>query len=110
MSKLDGFKAGDRFRAVLEGVVVSTPDKEGDLLVQWDGFDKGDHEYLFLSMSEAPTFAITRIDPPLKVGDMVRFASGTIKWELVAIRGDKGVLVSENDNPAIIPFSDLRRA
>lgn len=106
MSKLDGIKAGDRVRIGLEGTVSETGDY---LSVTLDGWRVPSR--LYNSAVDAPTFQITRIDPPLKIGDRVvsvlrsgGLADDDRPMELVAFLKDGRIVVEypAGDNTNVI--------
>lgn len=91
MSKLDGYKEGDRFAVTIHGTVRSDPDSDGDMRVIYDGISSS--EYIFSDVAAEPTFQITRIEPAFKVGDEVRPTEGGRHMEVVAILKDGRVVV-----------------
>lgn len=90
MSKLDGYKVGDRVRVTFEGVVQGRVETDPDLPVIWDGGRTC--RYINAYNAEAPTFHIERIAQPVKVGDMVKHRGRNTTFEVVAIRGDEAIL------------------
>lgn len=82
MSKLDGYKAGDRVRLVMEGVMgVKAEHDDKKLRVTLDG---GSCSLgLWGGEIDAPTFQITRIEPAFKVGDEV-FVMGSQRATIIA--------------------------
>lgn len=108
MNKLDGIKAGDRVRVLKEGVVFADVDKDGDILIKWDGRNVSD--YLWKQEINAPTFTIEKIEPPIAVGDRVTWGTGVDVYELVAIRGDRAVLWSAGySSSTSVSISSLHR-
>lgn len=108
MSKLDGYKVGDRVRVTFEGVVQGRVETDPDLPVIWDGGRTC--RYINAYNAEAPTFHIERIAQPVKAGDMVTIKQGGGHiWEVVAIRHGYAVLWCDGmANSA--PLSELERA
>lgn len=70
MSKLDGIKAGDRVRVVMEGEMVDAMSND-EVAFQIDGHGGQRTNWLMKSQVAEPTFQITRIEPAFKVGDGV---------------------------------------
>jgi len=89
-----GIKPGDRVRVTFTGRVVSP--RNGALDVIQDG--EGSQEPIWFTRDDLSEegFQIERIDPPLKVGDRVRFKRGygddRVSFELVAFREGQCVL------------------
>lgn len=90
MSKLDGYKSGDRFEVTMRGTVTFESDKDGDLVVQMDSSDVSG--YLFAKVASDPHFQITRIEPALAIGD-----------EVIILGKDKGKVLGflSNGNVAV---------
>jgi len=90
MSKLDGYKEGDRVRVTFEGVLKHP--EASIIYVQADGSDYSSTFYPGAQLS--PTFQIERIEQPLAPGETVRLrdTKNARPYELVAIRNDSGVL------------------
>lgn len=70
MSKLDGYKKGDRFMMTVAGTVSREIDSDGDLLVRFDGAEGGS-DFIWSRMASGKDFQITRIEPVFRVGDEV---------------------------------------
>ena len=69
MSKFDGLKVGDRVRITHEATVKQAADKDGGILVIYDG--AGASDYVLGRVADRKTFQITVIEKPLAVGDAV---------------------------------------
>lgn len=92
MSKLDGIKAGDRVKIVMEGVMgVKAEHDDKKLRVTLDG---GCYSFgLWSGEIDAPTFQITRIESAFKVGDEVVQFGFDQKNTVVAILKDGRLVV-----------------
>lgn len=107
-SKLEGIKPGDRVRVTFEGVFGSM---EREPWMSDDPFsivfDGGESRWFPKRMANAPTFQIERIEPPLAVGDRVRF--GGFHGAIKGIDGTRA-WVSYDDGSYGSPFMpDLKR-
>lgn len=107
MSKLDGYKVGDRVRVTFEGVVQGRVETDPDLPVIWDGGRTC--RYINAYNAEAPTFHIERIAQPVKVGGHVYIGEGPMKFMVTHIDEDLAVLWNGKYATAH-PLSDLRHA
>lgn len=107
MNKLDGIKEGDRVRIVFEGTVVDF-DSSMKVCVQPDN-QEGYSWILSDGVTNAHTFQIERIEPPVQVGDMVTWGTGQYSFELVAIRGEYGIVFQLGSGSDCRIMSDLRR-
>lgn len=98
MSKLDGLKEGDRVRITFEGT-ISDYDSSMKVCVTPDN-QVGYSWILSDGVTNAPTFQIERIEPPLAVGDAVknvycRYHSKTGKLEsIIHFDGSEYAVVS----------------
>lgn len=94
MSKLDGIKPGDRVRVTFEARVLEGDEYSSDTLgVALDGSHAGECVLFPARQRNASTFQIERIDPPLKVGDRVRFLSNEMSTT--------GVILAFDPHPVI---------
>ena len=119
MSKLDGIKPGDRVRVTFEGVYTGGEYTIDGISVFYPAGDKvmirADHSHESIVWREneinAPTFQIERIEPPLKVGDRVRYLSNpkSTTGVIVAFDGPLAVIRFEPTAPLAQSYYDAVR-
>ena len=89
MNKLNGIKKGDAVEVTFRGRVDGLGPRTLDVIM--DGAD--DPNILCANAIAAPSFSITKVEPPIAVGEMVAVRGQDDRlYELLAIRGDSVAL------------------
>lgn len=106
--KLEGIKPGDRVRVTFEANVIRLDD-DGAWLNR-DGLIRECEDWWGPLATNSPTFQIERIEPPLKVGQVVRCITSRQTGYIIALDGALAwIHMNHNGARWTLNLSDLER-